>query len=700
MPPPLPPAAMQLVREAMLAHQAGRLAEAEVLYRKVLSTDARQFPVLSMLGLVCAQRRNFVEAERFFGEALKLNPQDADGQFNYGNVLLGLQRLDDAFAAFGKALALNPALAEAHLNRGNIFMFRKRFEEAIACFDAAIRIKPDSAEAHCNRGHALEEIRRFDEALVSCETALALNSRNAEFHAARANILHRLKREEDALIGVSTALSLQPANASFQYNRGNLLFELNRFAEAFEAYDKAFALEPNLEYAESARLHTKMRLCDWRDFDVECAHLALSIEKEIVSQPFPVLAISASPEVQLLSASVLSKIKYAPSENPLWDGERYDHDRIRVAYLSADFAEHAVSILLADVFEQHDRKRFETFAISFETHKPGETLARMKKSFDHFIDVQGQSDIDVARLLRKLEIDIAVDLMGYTKGLRTSIFAFRPAPIQLNYLGYPGTMGADYIDYIIADRFIIPDTQLRFYAEQIVYLPDCFQANDSKRSIGVAPSSRTEAGLPETAFVFCSFNNSFKITPACFEIWMRLLNQVEGSVIWLLGGDDELEHNLRRKAENLGVHPTRLIFSPRAAYASYLARYRLADLFLDTFPFNGGTTASDALWTGLPVITCAGKTFASRMAGSLLHAVGLPELVTESFVEYEALALNLSRNPDRLSAIKAKLARNRNSHPLFNPARFTRHLEAAFEIMCGRVQQGKPPSSFVVEPID
>jgi len=690
---------MQTLRQAMAAHQAGNLSQADTLYRRVLDVDAKHFPVLMMLGILHAQRDNYREAERLLGEALKLNPDDDSAQFNYGNVLLGLQRFDDAFAIFDKVLALNPAMAAAHLNRGNILMSRKRFMEAIACFDAAIRINPNYAEAYCNRGQALEEIKRFDEALASCEKALALNPRNAEFHAARANILHRLKHDEDALIGLSTALSLQPANASFQYNRGNLLFELKRFAEAFDAYDKTLALAPDLEYAESARLHAKMHLCDWRNFDAECAHLALSIEKGIVSQPFPLLAISASPEVQLRSASVLSKIKYAAAERPMWQGERFDHTRIRVAYLSANFAEHAVSILLAGVFEQHNRKRFETFAISFETHKSSEMLARMEGSFDQFIDVQGRSDIDVARLLRELEIDIAVDLTGYTRRLRTSIFAFRPAPIQLNYLGYPGTMGADYIDYIIADRFTIPDMQRRFYAEQIVYLPECFQANDSKRTVGAAPVSRTEAGLPENSFVFCSFNNSYKITPPCFEIWMRLLNQVEGSVIWLLGGDNELERNLRNEAKNRDVNPTRLIFSSRTAYASYLARYRLADLFLDTFPFNGGTTASDALWVGLPIVTCAGEAFASRMAGSLLHAVGLSELVTGSLAEYEALALRLSRDPDQLAAIKAKLARNRNTHPLFDTVRFTRHLEAAFETMCDRVNQGKPPSSFTVEPI-
>ena len=454
-----------------------------------------------------------------------------------------------------------------------------------------------------------------------------LNPQNAEFHATRANILHRLNCDDEALSSLSTAISLQPANAGFHHNRGNLLFELKRFAEAFEAFDKAFALEPDLEYVESARLHAKMHLCDWRNFDAECAHLISSVEKGIVCQPFSLLAISSSPKIQLRTASVLSNAKYPSFKNSTRQSDRYRHARIRVAYLSAEFGKHAVGVLLAGVFEQHDRTRFETFAISFERHNPSELLARIKNSFDHFIDVTDRSDAEVARLLEELEVNIAVDLTGYTKNLRTSILARRPAPIQVNYLGYPGTMGADYIDYIIADRFIVPDKEKHFYGEKIVYLPDVFQANDFKREIGNSQVSRAEVGLPENAFVFCSFNNSYKITPNCFEIWMRLLDQVDGSVIWLLGGDSILERNLRKEANDRRIDPARLVFSPRTAYASYLARYRLADLFLDTFPFNAGTTASDALWVGLPIITCSGETFASRMAGSLLHAIGLRELV-------------------------------------------------------------------------
>ena len=695
---PLPPAAMQTLREAMAAHQAGRLDEAERLCRRVLKADGQQFPVLMMLGMLSAQRGKLAEAERLLRGALAINPGNADAQYNYANVLLGLQRFDEAFAAFGNALALNPSLAEAHLNRGGILMSQRRYEEALGCFDAAIRINQNYSEAYCNRGNALEEMNRFEEALSSYDSALAINSSNPEFHASRANVLHRLKRYDEALAGLSAALSLQPGNAGFHFNRGNILFERKSFGEASEAYNKALTLEPDHEYAEASRLHAKMHLCSWQNFDTECAHLISSVKKEILSQPFALLAISASAEVQLKSATALSKAKYPSTKDPMWLGRRLDHDRIRLAYLSADFGEHAVSSLLAGVFERHDRKQFETTAISFESHGPSEMLTRVKSAFDRFVDVGNQSDRDVGRLIRDLEIDIAVDLMGYTRKARPLVFAFRPSPIQINYLGYPGSMGASFIDYIVADRFVIPDMQRNFYSEKIIYLPETFQANDLKRDFPKEAPSRVEVGLPENAFVFCSFSNSYKITPTCFDIWMRLLKQVEGSVIWLLGGDSDLERNLRGEAENRGVDSGRLIFCSRTTYANYLARYRLADLFLDTFPFNGGATASDALWAGLPIVTCSGETFASRMAGSLLCAVGLSELVTASVGEYENLARQLARDAVRLSAIKAALARNRDTYPLFDTARFTRHLESAYTTIHDRLKRGLPPATFAVEP--
>jgi protein O-GlcNAc transferase len=676
----------------MAAHQAGKPAEAENLYRRVLDVDAEQYPALMMLGILYAERGSYTEAERALREATRLNPNDPRGHFTYGNVLLALERYDEAFTAFGKALKLNPEFAEAHLNCGNILMLRKTWVEAIACFDAAISINPTYAEAHCNRGHALEEAKHFDEALASFDAALDINPQNGEFHAGRANVLHRLGRDDEALSELAKALTLQPTNASFHFNRGNILFERKRFAEASEAYSKALALEPELQYAEGARIYAKMHICDWSNFAAEYAHIISSISKGIVSHPFALLAVSPSPDVQLQTAKLVSRKIYPATERPIWQGRRHHHDRIRVAYLSADFGPHAVTTLLAGMFEQHDRARFETFAISFKSHNPSEMLARLKGAFDQFIDVEHQSDVEVAQLLHTLEIDIAVDLMGYTKRSRTSIFALRPSPIQINYLGFPGTMGADYIDYILADHYVIPDLQRAYYNEKIIYLPETFQGNDSKRTMDSTSISRADVGLPEKAFVFCSFNSSNKITPNCFDIWMRLLHQKKDSVLWVLGGDRYLERNLLKEAKSRGVHPNRIVFAGRTSYGKYLARYRLADVFLDTFPFNAGTTASDALWAGLPIVTCSGKAFASRMAGSILTAAGMPELITQSPADYELLASTLASDSALMVSLKAKLSSNVVSCALFNTELFTRRIEQAYAIIFDRHQAGLPPA--------
>jgi predicted O-linked N-acetylglucosamine transferase (SPINDLY family) len=375
----------------------------------------------------------------------------------------------------------------------------------------------------------------------------------------------------------------------------------------------------------------------------------------------------------------------------------YQHDRIRLAYLSADFHNHATSYLINELFELHDKSKFEIIAISFGPDRLDEFRMKLAGSVTQFIEVQNQSDFEVARLLRDREIDIAVDLKGYTRDSRPGILAFRPAPIQVNYLGFPGTMGADFIDYIIADRFVIPPAERVCYTEKIVYLPDSYQPNDSKRRIADHTPTRAEAGLPETGFVFCSFNNSYKIGPVVFDCWMRLLHRVAGSVLWLLGSNDAMIRNLRRSAEYRGIAPDRLIFAPRIGLADHLARHRLADIMLDSLPYNAHTTASDALWAGLPVLTCAGSTFAGRVAGSLLTAIGLPELIARSPADYEALALAL--DPDRLAALKAKLAQNRPFSALFDADRYRRHIESAYESMYARHRRGEAPAEFAVTPL-
>jgi len=415
--------------------------------------------------------------------------------------------------------------------------------------------------------------------------------------------------------------------------------------------------------------------------------------------PFHFLAISESPASQLRCARTLVADECPPAPRPLWRGERYAHDRIRVAYVSADFHEHAVPRLMAGLLERHDRQRFEVTALSLGPDQRDAMRSRLVAAADRFLDVRDRDDRAVAALMRELEIDIAVDLQGYTRGCRPGIFAHRAVPVQVNWLGYPGTMGAGYMDYILADRHVVPPDRDAHYAEKVVRLPDCYQVNDADRRVAGDAPPRSALGLPEDGFVFCCFNNNYKIAPRVFDVWMRLLLAVDRSVLWLLEDNATAAANLRREAARRGVDAARIVFAPRARMEDHLARQRRADLFLDTRPYNAHVTASDALWVGVPLVTCPGDTFAGRVAASLLHAAGLPELVAGSWEEYERLARTLATDRDRLASLRGRLARDRATCPLFDTDRFRRHIESAYGTLHERAQRGEPPASFDVEPM-
>jgi protein O-GlcNAc transferase len=509
----------------------------------------------------------------------------------------------------------------------------------------------------------------------------------------RGYVFYLLGRLDEAMAAYDKALAVRPDMAEAWGGRGNVSISRKRFDDAFFAYDKAFSFNPDLTSVEGARLHCKMHICDWHNLDEERENLIASVRSHKVNTtPFAFLGISRTSEDQMKCAELWISRNY-PAKARAWRGDRYDHDRIRVAYVSADFGDHPVSYLMAGVFEAHDRKRFETIAISLGPDDSSEARKRLVAAFDRFIDVRSRSNEDVASLLRELEIDIAVDLMGHTAGARTAIFENRAAPIQVNYLGYPGTMGAGFMDYLISDPTLIPPAQRKDYLEKIAYLPDSYMPNDdSKRIISDRIFERAEFGLPKNGFVFCCFNNSYKLTPDVFDGWARILKAVEASVLWLSVANPLAMANLKKEISARGVDPDRLVFARQvAASADHLARLRLADLFLDTLPYNAHTTASDALWAGLPVLTQIGGTFAGRVAASLLNALGLTELVTHSQGAYETAAIELATNPARLALIKDKLARNRLSAPLFNTRTFTRNIEAVYAAMHARFQAGLPP---------
>ena len=639
------------------------------------------------------------EALASFDRAIALKPDYAEAHNNRGNALLDLKRPGDALASYDKAIALKRDYAEAHNNYGNALLDLKRPEDALASYDRAIALKPDYAEAYFNRGNALLDLKRPEDALATYNKGITLKPDHAEAYFKCGNALQDLMRPAYALSYYEKAIALKPDHARAYSRQGWVLAVLSRYDEAIAAYDKAFALDPG---AEGERLNAKLQICDWSNIDSEFAHLIAAIRNgNSNTPPFIFLAIPSSSAEQLECAKLWVAKEFPYSDTPIWQGDRYDHDRIRVAYLSADFRDHPTSQLLVGVIEHHDRERFEAIGISFGPEEPNEMRTRLQGSFERFIDVKGRSNLDVAKLLRTLEVDIAVDLMGFTTHSRTAILAHRPSAIQVNFLGYPGTMGASYIDYMIADSIVIPESSQPYYAEKLVYLPNSYlptsyQMDDSKHVSAGTLSNRVELGLPQKGIVFCCFNRDYKILPQVFDSWMRILSQVEGSVLWLFADNANAAANLRKEAAARSVDPQRLVFASHMSRPDHLARHRVGDLFLDTRPYNAHTTTADALWAGLPVLTCPGDTFASRVAASLLNAAGLPELITTTLEAYEQMAIELATDREKLAAIKHKLAINRLTAPLFDTKLFTKHIEAAYTAMYKRHQMGLPPDHIYV----
>jgi protein O-GlcNAc transferase len=683
-------------RGAVLAGMK-RLDAALASFEKALSLNPRYAEAYLNKGNACTKLGRYDEAFVAYDNALALKPDLADAWLGRGNLLRELKRYQESVAAHDHALVLNPNLAEAWLGRGNALFELKRYSESFAAYDKSLVLNPDLAEAWLGHGNAFFELKRHDDAVSAYDKALALRPDLAEAWLGRGNVFFERKRYDEALIAFDKALASKTDLAAAWVGRGHVFDALKRFDAAFAAYEKALALNVDATDAEGGRLHAKMQVCDWRGLDAESAHLIASIRNgHLSAQPFVLIAIPSTPDDQLQCAKLSIANRYPPSEKPVWQGERYDHDRVRVAYLSADFQQHATALLMAGMLESHDKSRFEITAISCGPDDGSEMRTRLKASFERFVDAASYSDDQIANLVRTLEVDILIDLKGFTAGARTSVFAKRCAPIQVNYLGYPGTMGAPYIDYIIADRTLIPENQEKFYTEKIVFLPDCYQVNDATRSMVGGDLAREEVGLPPGAFVFCCFNNNYKITPTVFDRWMRILKQVEASVLWLLEDNALAVSNLRKEAAASGIDARRLVFAKRAPMAEHLARHRLADLFLDTLPYNAHTTASDALWAGLPIVTCLGETLAGRVAASLLTAVGLPELIATTPEIYETLAVDLATNRNKLTALRQKLAINRATTPLFDTKLFTKHIEEAYMTMWENQRRGQPAQSFGV----
>lgn len=651
-------------------------------------------------GIVLGKLGRFDAAIESYDRATQLQPQLSLALANRGAALSSLGRFEEALASYDKALAIEPGNASAWNDRGVILRALARPESALDAFDRAVRLQPNFAEALRNRGHILKNLKRFGEALESLDRALALVPDDAGAWNERGLLLGEMDHPGEALASYDRAIALKPDYADALINRAALQWYRmgRRTDDATKDLERALALDPRHTFTRGELLHMRMHAADWRDFSREKAQIDQGLrEGHLVIQPFVYQAISDD-MADLATCSRLFAGLYPAVPGPQIPRNR-NHGKIRIGYLSADFREQATAYLAVGLYELHDRDKFEIIAFDNGASDNSAIRARLEKAFDRFVDIASLSDSMAADRIRAEEIDILVNLNGYFGAHRTGIFAHRPAPVQVNYLGFPATLGAPYFDYILADRIVIPEEERDHYSEQVVYLPDCYQVNDSRRPIADEHPTRAEHGLPEQGFVFCNFNQSYKFVPAMFETWMRILKQVPHSVLWLLDDIAELRGNLCRAAESFGVAGTRLIFAPRVAVEKHLARLALADLFLDSLPYNAHTTASDALWAGLPLLTCRGKAFAGRVAASLLSAAGLPELVTQTPDDYERLAVALAQDKARLDAIRQRLLLNRADCALFDTDRFRRHIEASYTTMWDTWSRGEKPHAFSVQPI-
>jgi protein O-GlcNAc transferase len=706
-------------------------SEAIAACEQALAIQPEHVEALCKRGSALLALQRFEEALTDFDRALAVRPDLLTALSYRGNALVRLDRLEEALADFDRTIAIKPDHLEALISRGNTLMLLDRAEEALAAFDKVIAARPDHAMVLGNRALALTELGRYEEALAnfvnalrlvpdnvswldgcgnvlmflgrdadavaSFDKALALAPDQFEVLGHRAEALQKLRRHDEAVATYDRILATNPDNVDALFNRGKSLWTMGRITDAIASYERATALDDPRALGEL--VFCRLAMADWAGVDELAGRLRAAVDAGHFLHSFATIALEFHPADQLKVVKSLARDIIAAAPKPFIHPKAAYADKLRIAYLSSDFRQHPVGAAIAELIERHDRTRFEIVGVSLGPDDGSDNRVRIVKALDRFHDVVSDTDRNIAKLLNDSNVHIAVDLNGLTEGFRPGVFACRPAPIQVNYLGFPGTTGAEHMDYILADETVLPLDQQPFIAEKIVHLPDCYHVNDATRHISAYVAPRSDLGPPDQGMVFCCFNQTFKIAAPTFDIWMRLLARVPGSVLWLSEMNDLAQANLRREAAARGVDPDRLIFAPRMInVADHLARHRAADLFLDTLPYNAHSTTCDALWAGLPVLTCTGNTFAGRVATSMLKAIGLPELVTSNLEDYEALALRLATDSELLLSIRRKLERNRPACRLFDSDRFRHHIESAYETMWDIHRQGQGPRSFRVEP--
>lgn len=748
------------LKQALALQEKGELLKAEAAFRQILKKNPSDVVSHYSIGVIALKLGNLGNSLKYFDNAAKLNPRFAQTWFNRGVVLQALQRNSEALASYNKALEVDPAYSQAQLNRDalssamsknsqieNAIVIKTleemrikalqlqendKLDEARALFnqilevrssefvslysmaaialrsgnplealkyaERATEVNPNHTSAWYNRGTILYSLKRNEEALVSFDRALSLNPAYVEALVNRGAVLQELYRHNEGIDNFNRLLAIDPENEKALANKGILLTQFKKYDEAIIEFEKLLSINPDCEYLLGQLCFAYLHICKWDKLEELSSLICSGIrDGKRVCNSLALMAISDVARDHLLCSKIYSSHMCPPIKDTIWKGEIYSHDKIRVAYISPDFRQHPVGHLMAGIYENHDKSKFEIISISLGIDDQSALRSRFMNASDKFIDARQMNSRDIAEMIRSLEVDIAVDLAGYTADSRSAVFALRPAPIQVNYLGFAGTMGAEYMDYILADSYVIPEHDRVNFSEKVVYLPNTYLPTDGTLRVASRMPTREEYGLPSTGFIFCSFNHDYKINPPMFDVWMRLLKKVPGSILWLMKLNSSAEANLIKEAEARAVDPSRIIFATRVPNVEdHLARYQLAGLFLDTTPYNAHTTASDALLAGLPVLTCQGNAFPGRVAGSLLHAIGLPEMIAGSLAEYEEIAIRLASNATLLDDIKSRLRTNKDSYPLFNTVQFCRNLESAFTNMCKRYQSGKTPESFSV----
>ena len=667
-------------KEALTLFKKNQFLEAKNLCLEVIKDEPNNFGAFHVIAMIFFKEKNFTESKEYMKKALKIKTDSFELHNFFAFILLNLKKFDLALKSWDEVIKLKPDYPEVYNNKGNILFMQDKFQEALMNYEKSIELKKDFADAFNNRGNALRKLNKKKDSIESYKQAIKLKPNYAQAYKNLGSILKETNDVDNSIKNYEKAIDIDPKYLDALVDLGNIHQDRGQNILALNNFFKVLELKSDFKFLLGFVAHVKLKICQWDGIDNILEDIEKKvIERKNITQPWVFLTYNDSPNLQKITSEIwANKGKKSSKNNSRKFDDKSKNKKIKIGYFSCDFYNHATSLLMINLFELHDRTKFEIIGFNVGSKIEDELYKRVHKAFDQFFNIGDKTDSEIIDFSRLQNIDIAVDLKGYTKNNRFDIFKERCAPIQINYLGYPGTLGSECIDYIIADKILIPKESQKYYSEKIIYLPDSFQVNDSIKKNVSKNFTKEELGLPRDKFIFCSFNATFKILPKTYDVWMNILKKVENSVLWLLVDNDETKKNLILETNKRGVNDERIIFANRMPFEQHILRQKLGNLFIDTFPCTGHTTCSDALRAGLPVLTLQGKSFAGRVSSSLLNALGLKELITKNIGDYENLAIKLASDPNFIGTIKSTLEENLKKKPLFNCEKFTGNIEKAY----------------------